>query len=100
MQWDANSNGIWESEPVKESDQIGFRLKEHVLETLRGATSCEGKGWDKVTNPDAIIIDTFQVVRQDASGFSPVERGNMRGASKAEPQTLVDASYSLTGFNL
>ncbi|XQK48261.1 prepilin peptidase-dependent protein [Escherichia coli] len=55
---------------VKESDQIGFRLKEHVLETLRGATSCEGKGWDKVTNPDAIIIDTFQVVRQDVSGFS------------------------------
>lgn len=59
MQWDANSNGIWDREPVKESDQIGFRLKEHVLETLRGATSCEGKGWDKVTNPDAIIIDTF-----------------------------------------
>ncbi|STJ53332.1 Prepilin peptidase dependent protein B [Escherichia coli] len=35
VQWDANSNGIWDREPVKESDQIGFRLKEHVLETLR-----------------------------------------------------------------
>ena len=87
-------------EPVKESDQIGFRLKEHVLETLRGATSCEGKGWDKVTNPDAIIIDTFQVVRQDVSGFSPVLTVNMRAASKSEPQTVVDASYSVTGFNL
>ena len=32
VQWDANSNGIWDREPVKESDQIGFRLKEHVLE--------------------------------------------------------------------
>lgn len=28
VQWDANSNGIWDREPVKESDQIGFRLKE------------------------------------------------------------------------
>ncbi|CCJ45405.1 prepilin peptidase dependent protein B, partial [Escherichia coli] len=100
VQWDANSNGIWDREPVKESDQIGFRLKEHVLETLRGATSCEGKGWDKVTNPDAIIIDTFQVVRQDVSGFSPVLTVNMRAASKSEPQTVVDASYSVTGFNL
>ncbi|WP_159208130.1 prepilin peptidase-dependent protein, partial [Klebsiella pneumoniae] len=42
VQWDANSNGIWDREPVKESDQIELRLKEHVLETLRGATSCEG----------------------------------------------------------
>ncbi|HDW8361328.1 TPA: prepilin peptidase-dependent protein [Escherichia coli] len=100
VQWDANSNGIWDREPVKESDQIGFRLKEHVLETLRGATSCEGKGWDKVTNPDAIIIDTFQVVRQDVSGFSPVLTVNMRAASKSEPQTVVNASYSVTGFNL
>ena len=25
VQWDANSNGIWDREPVKESDQIGFR---------------------------------------------------------------------------
>lgn len=65
--------------------------------TLRGATSCEGKGWDKVTNPDAIIIDTFQVVRQDVSGFSPVLTVNMHAASKADPQTVVDASYSVTG---
>lgn len=100
VQWDANSNGIWDREPVKESDQIGFRLKEHVLETLRGATSCEGKGWDKVTNPDAIIIDTFQVVRQDVSGFSPVLTVNIHAASKADPQTVVDASYSVTGANL
>lgn len=70
-----------------------------MLETLRGATSCEGKGWDKVTNPDAIIIDTFQVVRQDVSGFSPVLTVNMRAASKSEPQTVVNASYSVTGFN-
>ena len=86
VQWDANSNGIWDREPVKE--------------TLRGATSCEGKGWDKVTNPDAIIIDTFQVTRQDVSGFSPVLTVNMHAASKADPQTVVDASYSVTGFNL
>ena len=84
VQWDANSNGIWDREPVKES----------------GATSCEGKGWDKVTNPDAIIIDTFQVTRQDVSGFSPVLTVNMRAASKSEPQTVVNASYSVTGFNL
>ena len=48
----------------------------------------------------SIIIDTFQVVRQDVSGFSPVLTVNMRAASKSEPQTVVNASYSVTGFNL
>ncbi|RZN43684.1 prepilin peptidase-dependent protein [Escherichia sp. E2593] len=100
VQWDANSNGIWEHEPGKESDQIGFRLKDNVLETLRGTTSCEGKGWDKLTNPDAVVIDTFQVTRQDNSGFPPVLTVNMHAASKADPQTVVLASYSVTGFNL
>lgn len=28
--WDANSNGIWESVPAKESDTIGFRLQDNV----------------------------------------------------------------------
>ena len=99
VQWDANSNGQWDS-TASENDSTGFRLEAGTLETLRGATSCEGKGWDKVTNPDAIIIDTFQVVRQDVSGFSPVLTVNMRAASKSEPQTVVNASYSVTGFNL
>lgn len=84
VQWDANSNGIWDRESVKEFDQIGFRLKEYVLETLRGAIFCEGKGWDKVINSDVIIIDIFQVVRQDVSGFSSVLTVNMRVVSKFE----------------
>lgn len=100
VQWDANSNGIWDREPVKESDQTAFRLKENVLETLRGATSCDGKGWDKVTNPDAVVIDTFQVTRQDISGFPPILTVHMHGISKADPQTMVDATYSVSGFNL
>ena len=48
--WDANSNGVWESSPVKEADSIGFRLQDKVLETVRGATGCTGKGWEKMTD--------------------------------------------------
>lgn len=47
VQWDANNNGRWETAPGKEAEQIGFRLNNKMLETLRGATSCADKGWDK-----------------------------------------------------
>ena len=98
--WDANGNGVWEVTPAKDADLIGFRLQEQVLETLRGATSCDGKGWDKMTDPDAILIETFQVERQNISGFAPVLTLRLRGVSKIEPQKVVEARYSVTGFNL
>lgn len=71
-----------------------------MLETLRGATSCEGKSWDKVANPGATTIDIFQAIRRDVSGLSPVLVINMRAISKPEPQAAVGASYSMAGFNL
>ncbi len=70
--WDANSNGVWESSPAKESDVIGFRLQDKVLETLRGATDCNGKGWEKMTDPATIQIEAFQVERLNISGYSPI----------------------------
>lgn len=100
VQWDANSNGVWDREPVKEAEQTGFRLNDSVLETLRGAKNCEGKGWDKMTDPDTVQIAAFAVERQENAGFAPVLTVHLQGSSKSAPQTRVDAWYSVTGFNL
>lgn len=98
--WDANSNGIWESAPLKEADAIGFRLQDRALETLRGATTCGGKGWDKMTDPAAIQIEAFQVERLNTRGFAPVLTLRLRGVGNAEPEKVIEAFYSVTGFNL
>ncbi|UYF57929.1 MULTISPECIES: prepilin peptidase-dependent protein [Citrobacter] len=100
VQWDANANGVWESEPVKEAEQTGFRLNDNVLETQRGAKTCSGKGWDKMTDPDVVHITAFEVVPQDIAGFAPELTIHLRGISRRDPQTVVDARYSVTGFNL
>ncbi|EPG4960617.1 TPA: prepilin peptidase-dependent protein [Citrobacter amalonaticus] len=100
VQWDANANGVWESEPVKEAEQTGFRLNDNVLETQRGAKTCSGKGWDKMTDPDVVHIMAFEVVPQDIAGFAPELTIHLRGISRRDPQTVVDARYSVTGFNL
>ncbi|POT56523.1 prepilin-type cleavage/methylation domain-containing protein [Citrobacter amalonaticus] len=100
VQWDGNSNGKWDTTPVKEADQTGFRLKDEMLETLRGATSCEGKGWDRMTDPTTVRIKAFKVEQHNISGFAPEITLYVRGVSKADPQTSIDAYYSVTGFNL
>ena len=98
--WDANSNGVWENSPVKEADSIGFRLQDKVLETVRGATGCTGKGWDKMTDPATMQIEAFQVERLNFSGYSPLLTLRLRGVSNDQPQKVVEAVYSVTGFNL
>lgn len=98
--WDANSNGVWESSPVKEADSIGFRLQDKVLETVRGATVCTGKGWEKMTDPATMKIEAFQVERLNYSGYSPLLTLRLRGVSNDQPQKVVEAIYSVTGFNL
>ena len=98
VRWDGNSNGIWETSPAEEADSIGFRLKSGVLETLRGAQSCEGKGWDKMTDPATMTVGLFQVTRHDRQGF-PAEFTIVLSATSAH-NTTVSAEYGVTGYNL
>lgn len=100
VQWDANSNGRWETTPTSDADQTGFRLQSGVLETLRGAASCEGKGWDKMTDPAMVTVESFSVSRQQVSGFHPVFTISLSGKIKGQTERIVNALFSVTGFNL
>lgn len=100
VQWDANSNGRWETTPTSDADQTGFRLQSGVLETLRGATSCEGKGWEKMTDPSVVTVESFTVSKQQFSGFYPVFTIDLSGRVKGQTERVVNALFSVTGFNL
>ena len=99
VRWDANSNGRWDSS-ASENDSTGFRLESGALETLRGATSCEGKGWEKLTDPDRLAIAYFVVRKVEHAGFAPelkIELAARRKGDKGEPW---QALYTVTGYNL
>ncbi|PAN91497.1 prepilin-type cleavage/methylation domain-containing protein [Enterobacter cloacae] len=99
VRWDANSNGKWDS-TASENDSTGFRLESGALETLRGATSCEGKGWEKLTDPESLAITRFKVSKADRAGFAPelnIELAALRQGEQGEPW---QALYMVTGYNL
>ena len=89
--WDANSNGQWDS-TASENDSTGFRLESGSLETLRGATSCDGKGWDKLTDPDRVLIEQFMVTKTDHDGFAPVISIELRARRKGELGLICESS--------
>nr|WP_206045021.1 prepilin peptidase-dependent protein [Klebsiella michiganensis] len=100
VSWDSNSDGVWNSAPSSESDTTGFRLRDGALETLRGASACSGKGWEKMTNPAAIQVTAFQVTRLERAGFAPELSITLAAHSVADPQIRARAEYGVTGYNL
>jgi prepilin peptidase dependent protein B len=99
VQWDANSNGTWDVS-ASENDSTGFRLESGSLETLRGATSCESKGWEKLTDPDRLLILSFVVSQRERSGFAPELNIELTASRKNGQGDAYQARYSVTGFNL
>lgn len=100
IRWDTRQTNTGAEKAIENADVTGFRLRDGALETLRGAVSCEGKGWEKMTEPGRLRIEAFSVSRQQIAGFAPVftvmlsARGRGRGASP------VQASFSVTAYNL
>ncbi|MCI8906502.1 MAG: prepilin peptidase-dependent protein [Enterobacter sp.] len=99
VRWDANSNGKWDS-TASENDSTGFRLESGALEIQRGATTCEGKGWEKLTDPESLAITHFKVSKADRAGFAPelnIELAALRQGEQGEPW---QALHTVTGYNL
>ena len=99
VRWDANSNGLWDAS-ASENDSTGLRLASGSLELLRGATSCEGKGWEKLTDPDRLVVQRFVVSKSERPGFAPELFIELAAARKAESAATYAARHSVTGFNL
>lgn len=100
VRWDSNLNGVWEDSPAANADTTGFRLKNNALETLRGATSCKGKGWEKMTDPDFITVKSVSVKRQNSPGYAPELAISLTAHLQQYPDISVTADYSVTGHNL
>ncbi len=100
VQWDENSNGRWETSPSAAAEQTGIRLNGGALETLRGATQCDGKGWERMTDPDRIRVQRFQVQRISRVGFAPELSLTLAASANGQPDGEVEAHHIVTGFNL
>ncbi|EIX9194845.1 prepilin peptidase-dependent protein [Klebsiella pneumoniae] len=100
VRWDANSNGRWETSPAAAAESTGFRLRDGALETLRGASDCRGGGWEKITNPAAIVVTRFSVQRQVTPGFAPELSVTLAARSAQQTGLTSEVEQRVTGYNL
>lgn len=99
LQWDSNSNGRWEPSSHSETEQMGFRLNNSNLEVLRGATTCEGNGWEKVSDPAAMEIRKFTVTRLARRSLHSLLVIELTGVS-SKGQSPISLRHIVVGYNL
>lgn len=99
IQWDANSNGRWEPAGHINTETTGFRLRNGSLETVKGATSCEGNGWERITDPEVMVIHHFSITHRARLAAKPLLDINLTAAQKNGSQS-VTLRHVVVGHNL
>ncbi|CNH51084.1 prepilin peptidase-dependent protein [Yersinia pekkanenii] len=59
--YDLNRNGRWEGAKHQESEYFGYRLRNKALEGQRGELNCDGKGWERLFDPQDVTVTHFSV---------------------------------------
>lgn len=96
--WDENHNGQWENDEFS-----AYRLREGSLEVHRGARSCQGSGWERISSPQTLQINRWEVTLRQRPGWPPrIEqrfeaRAVVKGQMTHRPLRL---TFGATGFNL
>ncbi|NIY48630.1 prepilin peptidase-dependent protein [Cedecea colo] len=99
VQWDINSNGQWEPSGHAEAEATGFRLQNGSLETLKGATACEGNGWEKITDPEIMAINHFSITRLVRKSLQPLLEIKLDASLQGGAQS-VSLRHIVVGYNL
>lgn len=99
LQWDSNSNGRWEPSGHSEAEQTGFRLNNNTLEAMRGATGCEGSGWEKISDPATMVIQKFSVTQMARHSLPPLLVIELAAAFR-KGETPVSLRHIVAGYNL
>ncbi|QXF32351.1 peptidase [Photorhabdus luminescens] len=64
--YDLNTNNQWEPPEHSESEFFGYRLSNKSVEWKRGAGNCQESGWERLFDPNEIVVDSFKAEKLPA----------------------------------
>lgn len=99
LQWDANGNGRWDSTPGSQNERTGYRLRNGSLETQKGAEQCDGRGWERMSDPTQLTVQHFSVIRQNRKSRGPLFFIRL-GAVVKQGRRFAEVNYTVSGENL
>nr|WED68156.1 prepilin peptidase-dependent protein [Pectobacterium colocasium] len=73
VSYDLNRNGAWDGGEQQDAESFGYRLRAESLEIQSGAHNCQGDRWEKLFDPQEVVLTLFRLQRlATQNGVAPV----------------------------
>ncbi|WP_052012510.1 prepilin peptidase-dependent protein [Pectobacterium betavasculorum] len=66
VSYDLNRNGVWDGGEQQDAESFGYRLRARSLEIQSGAHNCQGDRWEKLFDPQEVVLTVFRLQRLSA----------------------------------
>jgi prepilin peptidase dependent protein B len=63
VSYDLNLNGVWDGGEQQDAESFGYRLRARALEIQSGAHNCQGDRWEKLFDPQEVVLTLFRLQR-------------------------------------
>ncbi|MBA5237795.1 prepilin peptidase-dependent protein [Pectobacterium aroidearum] len=63
VSYDLNRNGVWDGGEQQDAESFGYRLRARALEIQSGAHNCQGDRWEKLFDPQEVVLTLFRLQR-------------------------------------
>ncbi|MEQ9878210.1 prepilin peptidase-dependent protein [Pectobacterium aroidearum] len=63
VSYDLNRNGVWDGGEQQDAESFGYRLRGRALEIQSGAHNCQGDRWEKLFDPQEVVLTLFRLQR-------------------------------------
>ncbi|RYC48470.1 prepilin peptidase-dependent protein [Pectobacterium zantedeschiae] len=99
VSYDLNRNGVWDGGEQQDAESFGYRLRARSLEIQSGAHSCQGDRWEKLFDPQEVVLTVFRLQRLSAQNDVALYKLQLAGYWAKRPAVRQHITRIILGRN-
>uniref|UniRef100_UPI003F647FCB prepilin peptidase-dependent protein n=1 Tax=Pectobacterium peruviense TaxID=2066479 RepID=UPI003F647FCB len=99
VSYDLNRNGVWDGGEQQDAESFGYRLRGRSLEIQSGAHNCQGDRWEKLFDPQEVVLTVFRLQRLSAQNDVALYELQLAGYWAKRPAVRQHTTRIILGRN-
>ncbi|MCY9850527.1 prepilin peptidase-dependent protein [Pectobacterium jejuense] len=99
VSYDLNRNGVWDGGEQQDAESFGYRLRGRSLEIQSGAHNCQGDRWEKLFDPQEVVLTLFRLQRLSAQNNAALYELQLAGYWAKRPAVRQHTTRLILGRN-
>ncbi len=99
VSYDLNRNGVWDGGEQQDAESFGYRLRGRSLEIQSGAHNCQGDRWEKLFDPQEVVLTVFRLQRLSAKNNAALYELQLAGYWAKRPAVRQHTTRLILGRN-